>query len=515
MSGVAALAAFVVLVTPEASVVRAAAMATIAMLAVLLGRTGAGIGVLSLAVTLLLCADPWLAASLGFALSVAATAGLLVLARPLATSLARWMPRGLALALAVPLSAQLACGPLLVLIAPHVPVYGVVANLLAAPAAPIATVVGLIACLSAALPWLAAPFMWVGWASAAWISATATTFAAAPLARAPWAEGVVGALTLAAAGGVFVWLLHRPRTPGRLHRVARRGAALTLAALVGIAGGATLVRTALAPALLPRDWVVAFCDVGQGDAIVVRSAGRIMLIDTGPEPEPLRECLARLGVTHIDQLVLTHFDLDHTGGAPAVLGRTTQVLHAPPAQASDTRLIAELVAAGARACTAAAGERGHLGDAAWRVLWPRASGHAYREGNDASVVIEMEVAGLRAILLGDLGAGAQRALLASNLLAGPYDVVKVAHHGSADQAPALYARIAPVLAVFTVGADNTFGHPRAAALRALAATGATLARTDESGLILLSRAGTELRIWREVGPAERGDGPEALPWDSD
>ncbi|HOA86846.1 MAG: ComEC/Rec2 family competence protein [Microbacteriaceae bacterium] len=514
-SGIAALAAFVVLVTPEPSVVRAAAMATIAMLAVLLGRTGAGIGVLSLAVTVLLSADPWLAASLGFALSAAATAGLLVLSRPLAASLARWMPRGLALALAVPLAAQLACGPLLVLIAPQVPVYGVVANLLAAPAAPIATVVGLIACVTAALPWLAAPFMWIGWASAAWISATATTFAEAPLASAPWVEGVAGALALAGAGGVVVWLLHPPSAPGRLHRAMRRGAALTLAGLLGVAGGTTLVHTALAPALLPRDWAIAFCDVGQGDAIVVRSAGRTMLIDTGPEPEPLVRCLSRLGIARIDQLVLTHFDLDHIGGVSAVLGRTAEVLHGSPAGASDRRLIDRLTAAGARARVTAAGERGRLGDAAWRVLWPRAIGQAYREGNDASVVIEVDVAGLRAILLGDLGAGAQRALLASNALAGAYDVVKVAHHGSADQAPALYERIAPTLAVFTVGVGNPFGHPREAALRALAASGATLARTDESGLILLSPAGAQLRIWREVQPAERGDELEVLPWDSD
>jgi len=514
-TGVAALAAFVVLVTPEPSVIRAAVMATIAMLAVLLGRTGPGIGVLSLAVTLLLAGDPWLAASLGFALSAAATAGLLVLARPLATSLSRWMPRGLALALAVPLAAQLACGPLLVLIAPQIPVYGVVANLLAAPAAPVATVVGLIACLTAVVPWLAMPFMWVGWVAATWISATATTFAGLPFASAPWAEGLFGALALAAAGGAIVWLLHRPREPGRVQVRVRRAALLTLAALLGVAGGSTLVRTAMAPALLPQDWAIAFCDVGQGDAIVARGGGQIMLIDTGPDPEPLRACLARLGISRIDLLVLTHFDLDHVGGAEAALGMTDRVLHAPAAAASDRRLIKRFTAAGAEARTAAAGGRGALGDARWRVLWPRSEGHAYREGNDASIVIELDAPPLRAIFLGDLGAGAQRALLASGGLAGAYDLVKVAHHGSADQAPELYERLDPALAVFTVGAENTFGHPRAEIMSALTEGGAVLARTDESGLILVSPEGADLRIWREHTPGEHGRGPEGLPLDSD
>ncbi len=142
--GLLTLAALVVLVSPEPSVVRAAVMAAIAMLGVVLGRTGAGVSLLSTAVVGILVLDPWQAGSLGFALSVAATAALLLGAGPLADGLARWMPAPLALALSVPLSAQLACGPLLVLIAPQVPVYGVVANLLAAPAAPVGTVVGLL-----------------------------------------------------------------------------------------------------------------------------------------------------------------------------------------------------------------------------------------------------------------------------------------------------------------------------------------------------------------------------------
>ncbi|WP_366557265.1 ComEC/Rec2 family competence protein [Pseudonocardia sp. SCN 73-27] len=129
------LVGFVVLVTPEPSVVRAAAMSAIGILALGFGRLTVGIAVLAAAVTALLIADPWLCRSLGFALSTAATAALLVLARPLADGLGRWMPRPLALALAVPTSAQLACGPLIVLIDPHVPLLGVAANLLADPAA--------------------------------------------------------------------------------------------------------------------------------------------------------------------------------------------------------------------------------------------------------------------------------------------------------------------------------------------------------------------------------------------
>ncbi|MBN9184725.1 MAG: ComEC/Rec2 family competence protein, partial [Microbacterium sp.] len=199
-SGLVSLAGFVALVTPEPSVVRAAAMAAIAMLGVLLGRRGAGISLLCVAICAVLIADPWLASSLGFALSVAATGALLILARPLAEGLARWMPRAIALGLSVPLAAQLACGPLLVLINPTVSVYGVAANLLAAPAAPIATVVGLAACLAAPLPVLQSGLAAVTWLPAQWIAVTAEIARALPANAIAWPEGLSGMLLLGLVG---------------------------------------------------------------------------------------------------------------------------------------------------------------------------------------------------------------------------------------------------------------------------------------------------------------------------
>src|SRR5690606_31659358 len=137
-----ALAAFVVLVTPEPSVIRAGVMAGLAMLTLLCGRPSAGVGVLCLAAVAILIADPWLAATPGFALSAAATAALIVLAPPVSRGLARWMPVPLALAIGIPLAAQLACGPIIALFAEQQSIVGIPANLLAGPMAPIATVIG-------------------------------------------------------------------------------------------------------------------------------------------------------------------------------------------------------------------------------------------------------------------------------------------------------------------------------------------------------------------------------------
>lgn len=496
-AGAVALAGFVLLVTPEPSVVRAAAMAFIAMVGLLLGRTGAGVAVLSLAVTLLLVFDPWLSASLGFALSAVATGSLLVFARPLARGMARVMPQPLALALSVPLAAQLACGPLLVLIAPHVPLYGVVANLLAAPAAPVATIVGLLACLSAPLPVLQAGLVAIAWVPASWIAATAQTAASLPGNILPWIGGWWGAALLAAVGAaVGVLIAVRRSSDGWPARV-RVASGLIAATVFGVCAGSAALTSWLGPWTLPAHWSIVACDVGQGDALLVRSAGAVALIDTGPDPVALRTCLERTGVGHVDLLVLTHFDSDHAGGADTVIGRVSTVLHGPVSDPSHEAVIAGLAAGGAEIEAAVRGLSGALGGARWRVLWPRAQDRAFPEGNDASAVVEFSGGGVpKLLLLGDLSASAQRAFLAAQQHLPAYAVVKVAHHGSADQEPRLYEITAPALALVTVG-ENTYGHPRDEILDVLTGLGATIARTDREGMIALSLEGERLRIWRE------------------
>src|SRR5699024_8124394 len=104
------------------------------LLAVLLGRPSQAVAALCVTVVLLLLVDPWLARSYGFALSVLATAGLVLGTAPIARTLARVVPRWLAVAVAVPVAAQLACAPVIVLLDPSVSLYAVPANLLAAPA---------------------------------------------------------------------------------------------------------------------------------------------------------------------------------------------------------------------------------------------------------------------------------------------------------------------------------------------------------------------------------------------
>jgi competence protein ComEC len=484
------LVLFVVLVTPQPSVIRAAAMAAIVLVSTGASRSARGMPVLCLAVVVLVITDPWLSHSFGFALSALATAGLLLFTRPLTAVLGRWMPGWLAAVIAVPLAAQVACQPVLTLLTPTIAPYSIPANLLAAPAAPVATVVGLLACLvGAAVPPLAVPAAWLCWLPAAWIAAVSRFFAAAPGARLPWVPGVAGALLVLGLTALALWVVMSSRAP-RLRRIM---GVLLIAAIVGVYGGVLVGGTIALRLSVPQNWRIAACDVGQGDAVLVRSGDAIALIDTGPEPDALRSCLERMQIGHIDLLVLTHFDLDHIGGLDAAMGLSDTVLIGPTDGGADESVVRRVVASGATVHQVSRGDQGELGTLGWTVLWPLAE--TTLRGNGASVTLRFS-GDLDALFLGDLGESDQTQLMAEGAL-GPVDVVKVAHHGSGDQSAELYERIHARAGLISVGADNDYGHPNARILEILATAATRVFRTDQLGLIVVSVEGDETVIWSE------------------
>ncbi|WP_353987965.1 ComEC/Rec2 family competence protein [Ruicaihuangia caeni] len=514
IAALTALLGFVVLVTPEPSVLRAAVMATIVLVSLTTGRPQRGVPVLTCSVSALLLHDPWLSRDYAFALSVAATAGLLLLSVPIGRFFSRCMPERLAAVIAIPTAAQLACQPILILLEPSIPLYGVPANLLAGPAAPVATVLGSLACvLLPALPWLAGALAWVAWLPSAWIAAVAHVSAALPLARLSWPEGWVGAALLALLTGLVL--------AAALSHRRKRELAMTAIIVLAATAGATAVADSIRAMGRPSDWHIALCDVGQGDAAVVRDGHQVLLVDTGASPELLSDCLHWLGVTRLDVLVLTHFDHDHSGGADAVLARSDLVIASDPEDDADAQLLEAFRASGAAVELVRAGRSGTLGSHEWRVLWP--SGNGPSKGNDGSVVISITpLPGctngcLSSLWLGDLGQDAQVMLSASARL-GRFDVVKVSHHGSADQHPPLYRAIRARLGLIGVGADNGYGHPAPAVLRLLEESDGAIARTDVDGMVLIAPRADGVHVWRERSGGEdpgskgeaasRGDGAD-------
>lgn len=496
---------FVLLARTEPSVVRAAAMGTVALLG--MGRNGLRRGTRSLgvAVTVLVLFQPWLATTVGFALSVLATAGILLLAPAWRDALARWMPRWLAEAVAVPAAAQLACTPVVAGISGEVSIVAVLANMLVAPVVGPATVLGLAGGL-VGLVWTPpsrVPGTVAAWC-VGWIIAVARWGAALPLASVGW-----GTSALALAALTLVCLAVVPLAPRFLARPRLVLLACALTAVV------VLVRPPT-PGWPPPRWAAVACDVGQGDALVLRAGpGSAVVVDTGPDPGAVDRCLDRLGVDRVALLVLTHFHDDHAGAVAGVLdGRVVDAIEVSPLDepaglAADVRDLA--AGRGIPVTVPGHGSVRQVGDVRLEVLGPApgavrpaapGAGSRQRDGegsgaNDASLVLLAEIAGTSVLLTGDVEPPAQRVLLRT-VTARPggldVDVLKVPHHGSRHQVGELLAAVRAEVALVSVGADNTYGHPDPDLLHALEAGGTRVLRTDLAGDLVVTRpAGSDGR----------------------
>ncbi|WP_310741695.1 ComEC/Rec2 family competence protein [Microbispora sp. H13382] len=504
---VVAMVAFSVVARPSPSVLRALVMGTVAAVALGTGRTRDGVAALSATVLGLVVFDPGLARQWGFALSVFATGGILVLAPRWRDRLAaRRVPRLLAEALAVTAAAQAAVTPLLVLMSGRLDLAAIPANLLAEPAVAPATVLGfgaaVIAPVSMDLAWLLVRP--AGWA-VGWIIAVAQRAADLPFASAEWFGGAAGLAALAAAA-VAGWLILRGRARRRL-----------VAALVAGALLAALVAVPVVSPWPPPGWLLVVCDVGQGDALVLAAGpGRAVVVDAGPQPGPTDRCLRALGVRQVPLVVLTHPHLDHVGGLPGVLRRRAvgAVVVSPGRvpEGEAGRVSGRLRAAHIPEWQAVPGMRWRFGPSEITVLAPEAGAQTPGRGegstaNNASVVLLVRwsggpdaqgAGGAReaplgaALLAGDLETEAQEALVRRGL--PRVEVLKVPHHGSPRQAPAFLAATGARAALISVGAVNDYGHPAPLTLRRLHWLGMRPYRTDLSGDIAVVAARNRLAV---------------------
>ncbi|WP_370947838.1 ComEC/Rec2 family competence protein [Amycolatopsis sp. cg5] len=478
----AALAGFVVLAGPDPSVLRAGVMGGIGLLALALGRSGSVLSALSVAVCGLLVYDPAMAVNFGFALSVLATAGLVLLAPRWAEALtSRGLPAGFAAGLTVPLAAFVVTAPVLAGMAGQLSLVSVVANVVAAPVVAPATVLTVFATVVATF-WPGAARVLVALAEpeADWLITVARHAARAPGAVVPWPGGWAGGL-LAVLALVAIWLVFR-----------RRKSRIVLAVLLVLVLLVFVPPKLVAPAWPPGNWAMVTCDVGQGDAVVLATAepGRAVLIDTGPEPGPVDECLKRLGVERIPLLIISHLHADHIGGLTSVFeGRAVGAVAVGPGRAPSWawRQIEETTRRqGIPLAELTIGQRLDWPGLTIDVLGPhyvtqrsadQQNGTAI---NNASVVLRAATSAGRVLLTGDVELAAQADLLEEGD-ALRADVLKVPHHGSRYSLPQFLAAVEPRVAMVSVGAGNRYGHPAKSTLDTLAAVGALVTRTDTDG----------------------------------
>ncbi|MDT0201065.1 ComEC/Rec2 family competence protein [Nocardioides sp. AE5] len=486
--GALGIVGFILLARTEPSVVRAAAMGTVALIGMGANGTDRGVRALGVAVVALMVWDPWWAITVGFALSVLATAGILLLAPAWAEAMSGWLPLPVAQAIAIPAAAQLACTPVVAAISGQVSLVAVIANLAAAPLVAPATIGGL---LGGVLGLLWAPLGsacgWVACWAAKGIIAIAETCSGLTLPAIDW--------------GTSLWPL----------------ALLTvLCAVLAVTAGPLLARPATGvgccvlmvvvvlvpmptPGWPPGGWVIAVCDVGQGDAVVLNAGnGNGVLIDAGPDPAAVDRCLARLDVEALPVIVLSHFHADHVDGlAGAIDGRLVgdvliSALRDPPAQATT---VAEVLtrAGNGGARVPSYGEAIEVGQVRMQVVGPVPGLVFTGNANNSSLVVLAEVRGVSVLLTGDEEPQAQ----AARARAHPgmvVDVLKVPHHGSRNQDLDHLLSLQPRVAIASVGADNDYGHPSPQTMDPLAEAGAATYRTDRDGDVVVVRSGEGILV---------------------
>src|SRR3954451_19683302 len=478
--GIGVVVLFVVLTGAEPSVLRAGTMACLALLGILLGKPRTTGTILAAAVLALLILDPWLVHAIGFQLSGSATAGMVVLATPIAERLGAVLPSPVALAAGTTIAAQLGVTPLLLFHFHEVPGITIVANLAAFPAVSPALLLG-IAASALVLLWL--PLGNVV-ALLARVPMRYLEVVASALAKAPVAWVTSSGSPLVLIGGIAVfaaiaaWLRTGWRPPRR-------------AVVAGFALAPVLMWQVALGAGPPTDLTVRVLDIGQGDSILISSpAGATVLIDGGPDDELDAQLLVSYGVKRLDAVVATHPHADHIGGLPQVLARVPVGVFLEPGCPDDTALQAELHeeidAEGIPVRMPRAGDVISVGDLTFNVLSPdRCWNGSHSDPNNDSIVLLLNDGPDSMLFTGDAEREAQQVLLDTGRLQ-EVDVLKMPHHAGDTSLPDFSPAVSPEVVAISVGQPNPYGHPNPTALAEAEATGADIWRTDEHGTLTIT-----------------------------
>jgi competence protein ComEC len=446
-------------------------MVTVVALALWSGRIASPMRTLALALAVVTALDPWAVLQPGFWLSFGAVALIFHVS-------AGWSsrePRPLQW-LRVQWAITVGLAPAALFLFSQISVVGPLANALAIPI--VSAVITPLALAAALLPVEALLYVaqWLVQWLLEYLEWCAQLPAAAWQQHAPplWA-------TLLALAGV-AWLLLPRGFPWR-------------------AGGAALMLPALAlpaPAPIQGEAWVTTLDVGQGLAVLVRTANRALLYDAGPAfgaeadsgERIVAPYLRAAGIATLDALVLTHNDTDHTGGALSLLEgmEVDRVLSSLP----ESHPVLALAPSPQRCRRGMAWEWDGV---RFEMLHP-AAGFAARRRNDESCVLRVSAGGVSMLLTGDIERGGEVELLRTAAVRA--DALLVPHHGSRTSSTREFlAAVRPRFAVAAAGYRNRFGHPHEEVLGRYAARGIELLRTDRDGALTVRLAPAAIGVEAE------------------
>jgi len=467
------LLVFLLLVRPSPSVLRAGVMAAVLLLSKATGNKRNSVAALATAIAALLLLDPFQSIDPGFVLSVLATGGLIFLAPVLSRKLSRYLPEWLSEAVAIPSAATITCTPYIIFLSGEVSILSVIFNLLVAPVVAPITIIGFISVLLIPIPFIPELLLHVAKFLAQWI-----VFVSGLTHHLPsWGISPILLFLLVAA----TWATYR-----------RNSLSLTIALVF------TLVVVNFSPriAFPGKTWMVLQCDVGQGDALLLNlGKGSAILFDAGPDPNLLRRCLASAGIRSLPLVVLSHGHADHYFG----LKEISSHVNVGSIWSNGSPTLNDFTEN--RALKVNQGTKAQIGSVTLEVLWPTIhatefsslSGDGSAE-NNRSVVVLATIGAVQLLITGDIEPEVQR-LIAQRYDLADIDIVKVPHHGSRFQDSGFLSEVSPKLALVSVGAGNTYGHPSPELLQTLIDNGAQVQRTDRDGPISLA--------WRFDDSAQR------------
>jgi competence protein ComEC len=543
-----AICLYTILTGASSSVLRAAVMAAVVLLARETGRAGTAATALGWAVVLLLTIDPGYVADPGFALSAAATGGLIAWATPLTAGISHLgrgrLPGWLAESLGVSIAAEIATLPIALAEFGRFAVLAPLVNLFVVPLVAPAMAAGAIGLVGGSATLLGLPSAIAtiaglpGWAALTTIVLIVRVAAAIPIASVILVPPF-NLLAAAAAGVLILFIANRRRFRTV---VDHRGPAMTSLAEVHAArptstprrmGRAERAAIVVAFAVLGATTIVAVnrpdgvvhvhvLDVGQGDAILVDAdRGARMLVDGGPDPDRLLVALdSRIAPwdRRIDLVVLTHPHEDHVAGLAVLLARYRIGRVVEPGMLGPgpgyRAWQAELGRRGVATGRLSTGDRFALDDVPFRVLWPD-PGRVPKTPPDTGTGIN----NVSIVLLGSFGA--ERFLLAGDIeeeidpiLIGRglpnVELLKVAHHGSrTSSTDAFLGAVRPRIGVVSVGAKNPYGHPAPATIDRLLRHGIAVYRTDQNGTVDINLDG-RIAVASADRPLAGSDGQPAV-----
>ena len=509
------VAAYTIFVGAAASVVRAAVMGGLAIFAAQTGRRAHGLTTLAFASLLMTLWNPLVLWDVGFQLSVAATAGLVLfshdferilkgmLRRMFAAETARQVTRLLSEPIAVSLAAQVATLPLIVLYFGQLSLVTLIANALVVPLQPyimlaggLATVFGMIA------PLFGQGFAWI-----AWIPLTLTIEIVRGLAAVDWASLPVTVspdLAWIAVAGLAAMGLMRLQHPedraallARLRKRVSMYSAMTAATLLAV-----LVWT-VAFQMPDGKLHVWYLDVGHGNAILIQTPhGAHILVGGGPNPTELRRAVGDalpFWDHNLDLMIVTQPSPDEISALPALLDAYSVQTVLTNGQVGMTETYQALVhrweAQQSRVQSVSAGYMASVDDGIQiEVLSPIAPAQG-NTANTAPLVLRITYGDASFLIAPDLNPEAEEALLASNQYLGSNLMTLVSHGDENLNPPELLERVTPQAAIVMVGAGQRSGLPNASLVTQIEAqTGHRVYRTDRDGTIEVVTDGVTLSI---------------------